>query len=80
MGHVLYAGRISANLEKVEKMRDWPIPTNAEEVHSFLGFASYYHRCIPNFVWMAYCLHKLVGLTSKTTKKGKGQKKERIVA
>ena len=48
LGHVLSAGVKSANPEKIEKMCDWPTPTNAKEVHSFLGFASYYQRFIPN--------------------------------
>ena len=42
MGHVLSSEGISTNPEKVEKVWDWPIPTNAKEVHSFLGLASYY--------------------------------------
>ena len=53
---------------------------NAKEVHSSLWFASYYQTFIPKFVQMTHCLHKLVGQTSKKTKKGKGQKKEKTVA
>ena len=34
---------------KVEKVWDWPIPTNTKQVHSFLGLASYYQRFIPKF-------------------------------
>ena len=80
MVHVLSARRISANPEKAEKVQDWPTPTSAKEVHSFLGLASYYQRFIPKFVQMAQCLHELVGPTSKKTKKSKGQKKEKTVA
>ena len=74
LGHVLSAGRISANPEKVEKVRDWPVPSNAKDLHSFLGLASYYHRFIPNFAQIAKCLHQLVGLTN--VKKTKGKRKE----
>ena len=35
LGHVLSAGGISANPKKVEKVWDWPTPTNTKEVHSF---------------------------------------------
>ena len=42
LGYVLSADRISANPEKVDKVRDWPVPKNAKELHSFLGLASYY--------------------------------------
>ena len=49
LGNVLSSKGISANPEKVDKVQDWPIPTNAREVHSFLGLASYYRRFIPQF-------------------------------
>ena len=75
LGHVLSSERISVNPEKVEKVWDWPIPTNAKEVNSFLGLASYYQRFIPKFAKIAQCLHKLVGPTSNKHKKARGQKK-----
>ena len=76
LGHILSADRISANSEKVDKVRDWPVPINAKELHSFLGLASYYHQFIPNFAHIAKCLHQLVGLTN--VKKTKGKRKEVI--
>ena len=74
LGHVLSADRISANPERVEKVRDWPVPSNAKELHSFLGLASYYHRFIPNFTCIAKGFHQLVGPTN--VKKTKGKRKE----
>ena len=74
LGHVLSADGISANPEKVEKVRDWPVPSNAKELHSFLGLASYYHQFIPNFAHIAKCLHQLVGPTN--VKKDEGKRKE----
>ena len=52
------------------------MPSNAKELHSFLGLASYYHQFIPNFAHIAKCLHQLVGLTN--VKKTKGKRKEAI--
>ena len=74
LGHVLSADGISANPEKVEKVRDWLVPSNDKELHSFLGLASYYCWFIPNFAHIAKCLHQLVGLTN--VKKTKGKRKE----
>ena len=74
LGPVLSADGISANPEKVEKVKDWPVPSNAKELHSFLGLASYYRRFIPNFAQIAKCLHQLVGPTN--VKKTKGKRKE----
>ena len=76
LGHILSADRISANPEKVDKVRDWLVPSNAKELHSFLSLASYYHQFIPNFAHIAKCLHQLVGLTN--VKKTKGKRKEVI--
>ena len=40
LGHVLSKDGISPNPEKVDKVKDWPVPKSAKEVHSFLGLAS----------------------------------------
>ena len=79
-GHVLSAREISANPKKVEKVWDRPTPTNAKEVHSFLGLVSYYQRFIPTFAQMALCLHELVGTDLTKAKKMRGQKKEKPAA
>ena len=46
LGHLLLKDGILPNPEKVNRVKDWPIPTTAKEVHSFLGLASYYRRFI----------------------------------
>ena len=72
LGHVLSADGISANPQKVEKVRDWQVPKNVKKLHSFLSLVSYYCQFIPNFTHKAKCLHKLLGPTNN--KKTKGQK------
>ena len=74
LGHILSADGISANPEKVDKVRDWPVPSNAKELHSILGLASYCCWFIPNFAHIAKCLCQLVGPTN--VKKTKGKRKE----
>ena len=76
LGHVLSADGISANPEKVDKVRDWPVPKNAKELHSFLALASYYCQFIPNFAHVAKCLHQLIGLTNVKKTKQKKVRKE----
>ena len=51
---------ILPNPEKVNKVKDWLIPKNAKEVHSFLGLASYYRRFIPQFSKWASPMHDLI--------------------
>ena len=52
------------------------MPSNAKELHSFLGLAFYYHWFILNFTCIAKCLHHLVGPTN--VKKTKGKRKKAI--
>ena len=40
LGHTFSKDGISPNPEKVNKVREWPVPKTAKEVHSFLGLAS----------------------------------------
>ena len=78
LGHGLSADGTSANPEKVETVRDWLVPKNAKELHSFLGLASYYHQFIPYFAHIAKCLHQLIGLTNVKKTKDKKVRKEMI--
>ena len=68
LGHTLSKDGISPNPEKVQKVKDWPVPSNAKEVHSFLGLASYYCQFIPQFAKWASPLHELIHpiVTKKT--------------
>ena len=72
LGHVLSAKGITPNPEKVTKVKDWPTPKTAKEVHSFIGLASYYQRFIDNFAKKAAPLHALIGpiATKKKTHGG----------
>ena len=60
LGHLLSKDGILPNPEKVSKVKDWPIPKSAKEVHSFLGLASYYRRFIPQFAKWASPLYDLI--------------------
>ena len=68
LGHTLSKEGISPNPKKVQKVKDWPVPSNAKEVHSFLGLASYYCQFIPQFAKCANPLHDLIHpiVTKKT--------------
>ena len=71
LGHVLSSDDISANPEKVDKVKNWPVPKSTKELHSFLGLASYYMCFIPNCAHLAQCLHNLVSLVSTKRKNSK---------
>ena len=60
LGHMLLKDGILPNPEKVKKVKDWPTPQSAKEVHSFLGLASYYQRFVPQFAKWANPFHDLI--------------------
>src|SRR5487761_1271348 len=50
--------------KKVEKVQNWPTPTNVTEVRRFLGFTGYYRYFIQDYSSIA---RPLLDLTQKTT-------------
>ena len=42
LGHIVEAGSIRADTDKVEAIRTWPKPTTVKELQQFLGLANYY--------------------------------------
>ena len=61
LGHIVSAEGVSVDPEKIEAIRDWPRPTNATEIRSFLGLAGYYRRFVKGFASMAQPMTKLTG-------------------
>ena len=47
------------DLEKLEVIKGWPLPTNLHELKSFIGMCSYYRRFIEKFSYIARPLHDL---------------------
>ena len=76
LGHILSAKGISPNPEKVDKVRDWPIPKTSKEVHSFIGLASYYCRFIPNFANWSKPLNALIVPPAHQAKVRRGEMKK----
>ena len=49
LGHVVSEKGVRPDPAKVEKMRQYPVPTDVTKVRQFLGLASYYRRYIQGF-------------------------------
>jgi hypothetical protein len=49
LGHTISSDGISVDPSKVQEVMDWKPPTSVHQIRSFLGFAGYYHRFIPDF-------------------------------
>ena len=71
IGHIVSAEGMQADPDKIDKVKNWPIPTNPEQVRSFLGFVGYYRKFIQNFSRIARPLIDVMATGKKT--KGKQQ-------
>ena len=61
LGHRIGGRGVSTMSEKVEAVRDWPVPRAKQQVKSFLGLASYYRRFVRGFSSIASPLTSLLG-------------------
>ena len=59
LGHVVSKDGIQVDPKKIEAILEWPRPTIATEVRSFLGLASYYMRFVKDFSKIAVPLTRL---------------------
>ncbi|XP_050935188.1 uncharacterized protein LOC127143928 [Cucumis melo] len=65
LGHVVSAGGVSVDPQKVEVVVNWERPASATEVHSFLGLAGYYRRFVEDFSRLALPLTALIRKNAK---------------
>ena len=53
LGHVVSEKGVEADPAKMSCVRDWRVPDSRESLRRFLGFVSYYRKCILNFAQIA---------------------------
>ena len=49
LGMIIGQGLIHMDPAKLAAIRDWHPPSSVKGVHSFLGFANFYRKFIPNY-------------------------------
>ena len=64
LGHIISARGVATDPEKTRAVAEWPRPRTAKDLRSFLGFASYYRRFVPQFATYAGPLHQAVAAAS----------------
>lgn len=70
LGHVISDQGVATDPGKIDVVANWPTPSTASELRSFLGFASYYRRFVEGFAKLAAPLHQRVAeLDGRRSKK-----------
>ena len=59
LGHYISAEGIKPDPAKIEAVKQWPIPSNADEIKRFVAFANYYRKHIKDFAKLCAPLNKL---------------------
>lgn len=60
LGHKITNNGILPDDSKFQKIRDYPEPTNVDEVRRFVAFCNYYRKFVPNFAHIAKPLNNLL--------------------
>ncbi|KAJ9515191.1 hypothetical protein QJQ45_002321 [Haematococcus lacustris] len=66
LGHVISAGAISVDPDKVRAIVDWPVPSSLTQLQSFLGAANFVRKFVHNFSAISAPLTDLCGKLSAT--------------
>ena len=59
MGHIISEQGLAVDPEKIQAIKEWPVPTDVSAVRSFMGTAGYYHRFVERFSAIAYPITSL---------------------
>lgn len=78
LGHVVGKNGEETDPEKVEKVRNWPTPTDSDTFRSFVAFAGYYRRFIKDFSKIAKPLINM--LPPASTKRERTRTRTRTLA
>ena len=65
LGKLVNEKGISIAPSKIEAVTNWPVPTNAKNLMSFLGFANYHRDHIKYFADLSFCLYELAHSTGE---------------
>ncbi|KAJ9523626.1 hypothetical protein QJQ45_007296 [Haematococcus lacustris] len=66
LGHVISAGAISVDPDKVRAIVDWPVPSSLTQLQSFLGAANFVRKFVQGFSAISAPLTDLCGKLSAT--------------
>ena len=59
LGHMVSEDGVHTDQEKIEAVKEWPLPKTSKQVQRFLGFVGYYRKFVHNFSKIARPLHEI---------------------
>ncbi|SPC62440.1 related to retrotransposon nucleocapsid protein [Ustilago sp. UG-2017b] len=68
LGYIIKPTGVEMDPEKVQTVREWPMPESIHDIQRFLGFANFYRRFIAHFARITRPLTSLVKLTGRFKK------------
>lgn len=63
LGYILDGNGISPDIERIRSVKDAPMPDSPKKLQSFLGFAQFYARFVPNFSAIVQPLYAMLQLS-----------------
>ena len=60
MGHIVTKDGLKSDPEKVQAIKDFPVPTKVDELRRFLGIVNYMSKFLPNATDVLHPLHNLL--------------------
>ena len=60
LGHVVSSQGVETDPEKTEALREWPVPRNPAELHTFFGVTGYYRRFVEGYARTVRPLQQLM--------------------
>jgi hypothetical protein len=60
LGHVIFAGGVAMDTDKVAAIAAWPMPRSSRDLWGFLGLVGYYRKFIRDFHLLVAPLTRLL--------------------